>query len=323
MERIEGQLKDEKELAKQALYWITCAKRPLTTIELQHALAVEVGEPRLDQENLSYIQDMVSVCAGLVTVDEESNIIRLVHYTTQEYLERTQGKWFPNATTEIAIVCATYLSFSAFESGFCLTDEEFKERLRSNPLYDYAATNWGHHARETSTPIQEVIDFLECDAKVEASSQPLMFKDDYGIRRVPRHMTGLHLAAYFGVYEAAKVLPRGEDVDSNDSELRTPLSVAAEYGHEAVVKVLLEKGAGIKSRNDLGHTPLSLAARKGHEAVVKVLLEKGADIKSKNKLGQIPLTIAAEYGYEAVIKILLEKGADIKSKVTPAKHPYL
>ena len=39
---------------------------------------------------------MVSVCAGLVTVDEESDIIRLVHYTTQEFFERTQNIWFPN-----------------------------------------------------------------------------------------------------------------------------------------------------------------------------------------------------------------------------------
>ena len=53
-------------------------------------LQLEVGESELDEENLPEIEDMVSVCAGLVTVDEESEIIRLVHYTTQEYFERTQ-----------------------------------------------------------------------------------------------------------------------------------------------------------------------------------------------------------------------------------------
>jgi hypothetical protein len=82
MERIEGQTADYEILAKQVLSWITCAMRPLTTLELQHALAVEVGESELDQENLPEIEDMVSVCTGLVTVDEESHIIRLVHYTT-------------------------------------------------------------------------------------------------------------------------------------------------------------------------------------------------------------------------------------------------
>ncbi|KIM95293.1 hypothetical protein OIDMADRAFT_34064 [Oidiodendron maius Zn] len=97
IDRIEGQLQDQEELAKQVLSWITCAKRPLTTLELQHALAIEVGDYELDEENLPQLEDMVSVCAGLVTIDEKSGIVRLVHYTTQEYFERTQRRWFSKA----------------------------------------------------------------------------------------------------------------------------------------------------------------------------------------------------------------------------------
>ena len=89
MERIVGQEGGLRELAKKVLSWVTCAKRPLTTLELQHALAVEIGTSELDEENLPEIEDMVSLCAGLVTVDRESNVIRLVHYTTQQYFERT------------------------------------------------------------------------------------------------------------------------------------------------------------------------------------------------------------------------------------------
>jgi hypothetical protein len=95
MERIEGQVADSKELARQILSWIACAKRPLTTVELRHALAVETGESELDEENLPEIEDMVSVYAGLVTVDEASDIIRLVHHTTQEYFGRTWTFWLP------------------------------------------------------------------------------------------------------------------------------------------------------------------------------------------------------------------------------------
>ena len=129
LERIGGQVKDQEELAKQVLSWITCAKRPLTTSELQHALTVEVGEFTLDEENLSQIEDMVSVCAGLVAVDKESNIIRLVYYTTREYFERTQNHWYPNAETDITAICVTYLSFDVFKSGFCYTNAEFKEQM--------------------------------------------------------------------------------------------------------------------------------------------------------------------------------------------------
>lgn len=116
------------------LSWITCAERPLTTSELQHALATKVGKSELDQGDLPHIGDMISVCSGLVTVDEESRTIRLVHYTTQEYFERTQEHWFPNANLDITIVCVNYLSFRVFESGFCETDAEFEGRLGLNSL---------------------------------------------------------------------------------------------------------------------------------------------------------------------------------------------
>jgi hypothetical protein len=172
MERIRGQGRDSKELAEQVLSWVTCAKRRLTILELQHALAVVVGDCELDEENLQEIKDMISVCAGLVTIDEESNIIRLVHYTTQEYFERSQGKWFPDSDISVSRTCITYLSFNIFETGFCPTDEDFERRLRSNPLYDYAARNWGYHAHaaSTSTEVKDrVLHFLENESKVSAA----------------------------------------------------------------------------------------------------------------------------------------------------------
>ena len=240
MDRIEGQLADQKELAKQALSWITCAKRQLTSSELQHALAVEVGESILDKDNLTQIEDILSVCAGLVTVDNESDNIRLVHYTTQEYFERTQKHWFPDAETEITTSCITYLSFSIFESGFCESNEAFEERLRLNPLYDYAAHNWGNHAREASILCRGMIEFLEDVAKVNASSQALMavkrsWESEYS-QDVPKQMVGLHLAAYFGVQEAVHILlQHWQSVDVSDSSGRTPLCGPLERarGHRA------------------------------------------------------------------------------------------
>jgi ankyrin repeat protein len=162
------------------------------------------------------------------------------------------------------------------------------------------------------TSIPEVIDFLKCKPKVEASSQALMAvkryysNNLYNSQRVPRHMTGLHLAAYFGVQEAVNSLLDSPSKDPKDSYGRTPLSWAAEEGHEGVVKLLLEIG---KANADLGDedgwTPLSRAAWEGHEGIAKLLLEIGkANADLEDSYGRTPLSRAAERGHEAVVKLL-------------------
>ena len=285
-QRINGQNAGLKKLAWQVLSWITCAKRPLNSVELQHALAVEPGDIELGKDNLQNIEEAISFCAGLVTIDDESHIIRLVHYTTQEYFERTQKDWFPDAEIDITQTCVTYLSFNNFGQGCCRTDDEFEERLLSNHLYKYVAQNWGHHARKALTLCQEVTDFLECEAKVQASSQALIAVKQYSShsnysQNFPRQMTGLHLAAYFGVDRAMSILlEQGVKADLKDSYSRTPLSWAAGKGQEAVVKLLLAReGVDAESKDKYGLTPLWWAAENGHEAVVK-LLEKGTEKSS-------------------------------------------
>ncbi|RYP50236.1 hypothetical protein DL769_010976 [Monosporascus sp. CRB-8-3] len=316
---------DGAELAKQVLSWITCAKRPLTTTELQHALSVEIGKSELNVRRQPDIEDMVSVCAGLVTVDEESGIIRLVHYTTQEYFDRMKERWFPTSEADITAICVTYLSFDNFATGFCQTDEEFEERLRLNPLHDYAARNWGYHARAalTSSPdiIEFLVKFLEKKNQVEASNQTMTvvkrsMHSNYS-QKFPKQTTGLHLVALFGLLDIINPLSnRGQSADTMDSYGRTPLSLAAANGREAIVKWLLDKRVDVDSKDKHDRTPLSFAAENGHEAVVQLLIDKEVDVNSKDRWNQTPLWRASENGYEAIVQLLLDKGADIGPKDT-------
>ncbi|RAH55917.1 ankyrin [Aspergillus piperis CBS 112811] len=277
--RIHGQNPDASKLAMDVLMWITCSKRQLSSSELQEALGVEPGILFLDKDNVPQVDDMLSVCAGLVEVDKESRFIRLIHHTAQEYFERNKSHWFPSAESHLTIICSTYLSFETFEAGFCVNDEDFERRLQENPLYDYAARNWGHHARaagrETATIVQGL---LQSKTKVSALCQALTVskrKCYSGYSQGIRQMTTLHLIAFFGINEAAsQVLKNQTFWDGRDSDGRTPLSWAAENGHQAIAELLLEKGASVRSRDNYGRTPLSRAAGKGHESIIKLLLER-------------------------------------------------
>lgn len=175
MKRIEHQIAGQASLAKRLLSWLTCSQWALTLTEIQHGLAVEIEESSFDAENLPDIEDMISVCGGLVTYNERSHIISLVHYTTQEYFEREWLCWFPNAHSYIGDICATYLCYDAFGSGRCETLNEFEQRARQYPLYEYAATSLGHHGRRQPRNQRLFLKFLRDDRKSAACDQARAF----------------------------------------------------------------------------------------------------------------------------------------------------
>ncbi|OPB39220.1 hypothetical protein A0O28_0049260 [Trichoderma guizhouense] len=336
IKRINDHPEVTKRLAKRILIWITRAQRPLSIVEIRHALSVREKMLKFDLKYMPDMEFLTSVCAGLVTIDESSEIIRLVHYTTQEFLQQTHEEWFPQGELYMTKVCATYLSFDTFENGPCQTGDELKERLDSNPLYHYAAHNWGHHARAAATISQQVIDLLECKAKMEAASQilmavrPLKSSDLLSrfIERIPRELTRLHLAAYFGVETAVgHFLRKGDNPDLKDTYGRTPLSWAAENGHVAVVALLLKTGqVDAGSEDKWNQTPLLYASANNHEGIVELLLENGVNVDSKNidmdadaKIigaysGRTPLLYASANDYVTIVKLLLEKGASIDTR---------
>ena len=138
MKRIYSQDAEDVELAKQVLSWISYAKRPLTVSELQHALTIVPGARDLDDNALTDKELLLSVCAGIVTIDNESNIIRLMHYTTQECFEQRRDCLFPDAQTTIALSCLTCLAFDMFDEP-CSNSESLEDRLQKYKLSAYAA----------------------------------------------------------------------------------------------------------------------------------------------------------------------------------------
>ena len=153
MRRIQGQEYWFRDLAEQILSWIVWALLPLTVPELQLALSIEPGDEQLDEDNFLDANDLTSVCAGLVIIDQERQLIRLVHYTTQEYFERRRDGLFGDIQTKITAVCTTYLCLDVFEVP-CSDFKTIQDRVTDYPFLTYATLFWGYHVQATSKFIQ-------------------------------------------------------------------------------------------------------------------------------------------------------------------------
>ena len=312
--------------AKEILAWIICATRPLTPLELQHALAIEIGEPCLDEDNLPEINDLVSVCAGLVTIDEQSKIVRLAHYTTQEYLQKNLHVLFPDAHRQLGTTCISYLCFNEFKAGFAPSHEELEHRLRKYPLYSYSSQNWALHSKSQNIEMDMILKLLRDDGKVSACSQALMTRMDpqFASQRVLREIKGLHLAVYLGLYEAAKVLlAEGSPVDVQDGLHRTPLSWMAEVGHERAVEFLLSVGANANSTDLHGQSPLSYAVLQGHKSIFSILKAAGAHAEYKDTHGRSPLFYAIWGGHEDMVEALLRESSDTNCRDNNDQTPLI
>jgi hypothetical protein len=315
LKRIKRQPESRTNLGMRTLMWISHARRPILVEELRQALAVSPGDTSLNQDSCPLPKHMVACCLGLVTIDEESSTIRLVHFSVQEYFRRQRMKLFPLGEQSITKTCLIYLSFDVFSQGYCASDKDFEARLQHYPFLNYAARYWGYHEQECSGKEIEklAIMFLEHDLNLACSMQvvntPSFHYDGYSQNFA--NLSALHVAASLGWDALVRLLLEKGDLDPDSEEYgRTPLSWAAESGHEAVVRLLLENG-GVDPdhKNECGETPLWFAARNGHEAIVRLLLENGGvDPEPKDEDGRTALWRAAQNGHEAVVRLLLEKG---------------
>ncbi len=113
---------------------------------------------------------------------------------------------------------------------------------------------------------------------------------------------------------------RAELLALPDREDMIPLSYAARTGSLECVQALLEAGSPLEVR--LPHpswTPLMQAAEQGHAAVVKCLLDHGADQRPRSWDGRNALNLALQgpiftYGepgdWRATVRVFLAHGAD-------------
>ncbi|KAJ7250244.1 ankyrin repeat domain-containing protein [Mycena rebaudengoi] len=321
MARIDSQSEDERNIAYLALIWVANAKRPLSAAELQEAIAVEVGSKSLDPDEILDIALIVSVCAGLLILDIATGLVRLIHYTTQDYLNRIQDTKFPQAQTEIAQRCLTYLLFETFQS---LPDSKdgVEALLEKHSLLLYAFWNGLLHAAgDPEEHLQHLImEFIEQVSRWEVVLNAVQYRG--GIEQIKHPWQYPHpsvspsnfwLVALFNLeYIAKQILAHTEPI--GDKEREGYLEMSSLFGYLNMVALLIEKGADIHAYGRYYGNALQTASYCGRELVVRLLIEKGADVNAPGGRYGDALQAASAGGHESLICLLIEKGADIHAQ---------
>jgi len=201
MKRISVQKEKQRHIAMTALKWITYARRPLKAEELQHALAVTPDSTDINEKDFVDVDSLVSFCVGIVTVDPESGIIRLVHYTVQKYLE----KQFPQvqANTEIARTCFGYLAFDVFSMS-CEDAWSFEERVKKYKFSSYAGIYWADHVREGAE--DHLHPLVLATFESEGRRDSMLQLQDLNFSSESYNYSLLHLAASQGLSKLCKAL---------------------------------------------------------------------------------------------------------------------
>jgi ankyrin repeat protein len=112
--------------------------------------------------------------------------------------------------------------------------------------------------------------------------------------------TPLHLAAsdYGSLELIQKLVEKGAEINSIDSNGRTPLHRATIFNEDRIVKCLLKKGANVNKLDNNGESAVLLALKRVPSLpFVKVLIQHGADLNFKNSKGKTALEISLESHY--------------------------
>ncbi len=152
----------------------------------------------------------------------------------------------------------------------------------------------------------------------------------------------LHLLAANGKLEAIKVLLSkiNFDVNVRDKLGRTPLHLAAEFRHLAVIEVLVQSGANVNVVDKKGHTPIhALKADKNSlgsfikdaasiqvgnddpQVIIQFLCGKGVKLDAQNRNGETVLHHAAASGRADLAGLLLDGGANADSQDFKGRTP--
>lgn len=298
LERIDGQVEDHRLLANQVLSWLTFGKEPFDVKFLQQALAAVPDMTSVDdEEDLVDLELMLSVCAGLVIVDKQTQAVRLIHYTTQEFLQQNGSTWLDFGERIIGMVCLDYMRLGG----------------KATPFADYAVRYWGHHLR-TYQDDKSIVDFvLKC--LYTRSTWDYFPFPSYSSTKRGEYPT-LHLLARFNLHEIGETFLQGLDdsvvpatINQEDREDGyTPLMVATRDNCADFARMLLSYDSlDVNCAFSRDGTALHIAVRFGNIEILQALLHsrRKLDFDKEAAFGGSAVHEALTYTTYDIVELLL------------------
>ena len=342
-DQILGQEDNLKRLAQRTICWLCFAPRQLTVGELRHALAVEIQDRDFDEDRLSGTADILNSCKGLVTMDKDRKIIRLVHSTTQQYFETCRKVIIEDAQIHLTQTCLTYLMFHPFEGAPCdfvsqwdvrQIDKARKEqriakrrflceRMRQYPFLNYGAENWGLHAcgKPEETCQDMIVQFLSSD-NVRVNANMARFQPDStieynDIKISVRKMTPLQIAISYNLQSISchliTLIPHG-DVNVRNRDVQIAFHWAAQRGQLKVVQAIYEARVSLAVPDGLSDSAVDRGIRYGHHEMVQCLLDLGENKSIQSET----VNLAVKYDSIVLLRAYFHTLADAKTRISAA-----
>lgn len=324
LERVFSQAPDAVDLASSVLFWIVCARRPLTVAELQHIYTTRdlPSGTDLEDDDLPDSDILTGVCGGLIAVESALQTVHIVHYTAQQYFERSRKQELLDARRNLTIACLTYLTLPNFSSGLCQDDTSMAQRLQQYPFLDYAAKFWGTEVSDFERLDDDFLPGLQQFAKsptaTAVTSQVWSVSPAHHnnwSQEFPRGVPALVLAAAFPLPNVLRhMVSNGHEIDGKGSDGETALIRAAVFGHSENVRTLLTLGADVNARDYMGETALHRAARAGAADIIKTLIDWKATLDLKTSSDWTGLMSAVSSGSIEAVRILVHAGVDMAAE---------
>ena len=277
--KILDKIKTKDRLRARKLFdLVLAAVRPLSLQEINVAMAVTENcheYHKLGRWPTKSCQDTVKNICGLFLRVVDSKVY-LIHHTARVYLTASVslntvfspqavslGHWKQSfhpslSNLVLAETCILFLQLQDFENRTLvgknrdLDNEAILQYKKDYDFLSYASENWPAH-------------FTQAHVTSESKLVSTVAENICNTRLYRFHL-------WFRIYwkEAEK--------DSSFPSGWTNLMVEAWFGHEKVIKLLLDKGADVNAQNGYYHNALQAALIERYKAVVKLLLDKGVDV---------------------------------------------